>query len=562
MAVNKGVSIIIAIFTMLILSVMVLVLLSMLAGEINLSSSYSDGSKSFYCAETGIERGIRSIRDDEMAAAQSNPNNNGFSGTPSIDAYEAVGTGGTGTDTNVCFYEGVNYYTLFSGNNVDIYDFQQRYNLFGTTVKKVEIACRARRWGSGSMPSLRLSYSINGGPPWITVDTRQITNTSWTDPYYVEISVANPALLWDYLIDQTANFQIRALHFSGTRQIRVDYLALRVTIENDVLTEPWAAGTYATFPITVGDGNIKSINIADESGKININYASTYDDNQTFLRQFLTESGITPTARVNLIATRIVEYRNGTDQRSGFANVDDDGNGVTDDVGELGAAGSDDNPFNTIEEIKLINLGLNSLTASEYNSIKDNITVYSWLNNKVTQPLAIRAPININTASQIVLESIFDTLSLGASDPQSLAAAIISQRSTIPFSSMYSTNPDDTSSFATFVNNQSAYLTAAERNRVKENADASFYNTGLTTTWSSALGTPAVEFCYYSNTFSIQSTGAIGSPQRSQRTVKTIFGSIFNYNNYLQIPGSLRMKTYFNESDNPTLRNTYWKEIF
>ena len=85
-----------------------------------------------------------------------------------------------------------------------------------------------------------------------------------------------------------------------------------------------------------------------------------------------------------------------------------------------------------------------------------------------------------------VLEAVFDPLGLGATDPATLASAIITRRATTPFSSMISSNPADTSSrFARFLDTQTAYLTATEISlRSSENCDASLYNRTQTLSWT------------------------------------------------------------------------------
>jgi hypothetical protein len=119
-----------------------------------------------------------------------------------------------------------------------------------------------------------------------------------------------------------------------------------------------------------------------------------------------------------------------------------------------------------------------------------------------------------------VLEAVFDPLGLGATDPATLASAIITRRATTPFSSMYSTNPNDTSSsFAGFLDTQTSYLTAAEINAVKENCDASLYNTTLATSWT-GVNVTTTEFCYSSNVYSAVSTGKV---QNTYRETKRVF---------------------------------------
>ena len=117
------------------------------------------------------------------------------------------------------------------------------------------------------------------------------------------------------------------------------------------------------------------------------------------------------------------------------------------------------NLFDTVEEVQ----NVSGMTTAYYDLIKNYVTVYSWVNPNVQRTAGSRAPININTAPVQVLEAVFDPLGLGATDPATLASAIITRRATTPFSSMISSNPADTSSgFARFLDTQTAYLTATE----------------------------------------------------------------------------------------------------
>jgi len=144
------------------------------------------------------------------------------------------------------------------------------------------------------------------------------------------------------------------------------------------------------------------------------------------------------------------------------------------------------------------------------------------VNPNVQMPAGNRAPININTAPVQVLKAVFDPLGLGATDPASLATAIITRRATTPFSSMISSNPaDSTSSFGRFVDTQGAYLTAAEMNTVKENCDTSLYNINNNplASWTGGAVT-TTEFCYYSTAYSVTAKGKV---QNSYRQAKRVF---------------------------------------
>ena len=77
-----------------------------------------------------------------------------------------------------------------------------------------------------------------------------------------------------------------------------------------------------------------------------------------------------------------------------------------------------------VEEVQ----NVSGMTTAYYNLIKNYVTVYSWVNPNVQQTTGSRAPININTAPLQVLEAVFDPLGLAATDPATLANAIITQQ--------------------------------------------------------------------------------------------------------------------------------------
>lgn len=175
------------------------------------------------------------------------------------------------------------------------------------------------------------------------------------------------------------------------------------------------------------------------------------------------------------------------------------------------------NPFDSVEEL----MQVTGMTQAIYDLIKDYVTVYSFINTNVTRPPAAgtgsRAPININTASREVLEAIFDPLPIGATDAASLATDIISTRATTPFTCFYSGNAAVTTDFYDFVNSR-AYLTAAERNAVLDNADASLLAPVSGTAGVSGVTT---EFSYDTNAFKVESLADVFG--RRYR-IKTILG--------------------------------------
>jgi type II secretory pathway component PulK len=507
---ERGVSLITAIMLLLLLSVLGLAVVSLVMVESQISVNHLYGLQAFYLAEAGIERGVRAIRDDTIANQFTNPAAAGYCVTPSLDGYK---TDPPSDDANGINYPRALFYgttltnttayscTLYAtaGANLQVYDFQQRYNLLGTPIIGMEIGIRAiKSAAAGTDPIVQLGYSTDGGSNWTAVGSPiTVSGTSFVAPVFTTMSVT-PS--WnDLMANSGSNFRIRALRTNGgDRDLYIDYLCIKVMLKVDCSSEPWfttfknSNGTEKTVDIALGNGRlIKTMPIDDEAGKVHLNYAT-----QALLRYLMVRCGIAD-ATANTLATNIVTYR-----------------------------GS--NWFDSIEEL----MQVTGMTTAYYDPIKNYITVYPWVNTNVQIPTGSRAPININTAPREVLMAVFDPLGLGAGDPASLADAIIAQRTgtagclevlpPIPFSSMISSNPDDSSSsFARFLDTQTSYLTAAEIDAIKENCDASYYNETQTSSWLT-VGNDVVttEFCYSSNVYSVTAKGKV---ENSYRQVKRVF---------------------------------------
>jgi hypothetical protein len=493
----------------MLLSVLGLSIVSLVMVESQISLNHLYGFQALYLAEAGIESGIRAIRDDTIANQTTNSEAAGYCVTPSLDGYNtypvlddanginyprALFYGTSLTDTTAY------YCTLYptAGANVQVYDFQQRYNLLGTPIIGMEIGIRAQKSSTGTSPTMQLRYTTNGGTSWTNVGspiTLSTYDATWaTVPVTFYTISTTPT--WSNLLDGTS-FRIQAFRPAATGvSILIDYLCIRVTLKNDSPAEPWfttfkdAVGDPITVNLALGSGVVESLPIDDEAGKVHLNYAT-----QALLRYLMVECGIAD-ATANTLATNIVTYR-----------------------------GS--NWFDSIEEL----MQVTGMTSTYYNQIKDKdcITVYPWVNTNVQIPTGSRAPININTAPREVLLAVFDPLGLGATDPASLADAIITQRTGTPgciisppnpFSSMISSNPaDSSSSFARFLDTQTSYLTAAEIDAIKENCDASYYNETQTSSWTGGSVT-TTEFCYSSNVYSVTAKGKV---ENSYRQVKRVF---------------------------------------
>jgi len=133
--------------------------------------------------------------------------------------------------------------------------------------------------------------------------------------------------------------------------------------------------------------------------------------------------------------------------------------------------------YETKEQLRI------ALSEDEYNAIKDYITVHTYVNTSFN-----RAPINVNTAKQVVLKTVLEGIP-GISDSEAATAttAIISER---PFS--------DWSDFDACIDGTS--LSASDKQLIKDNCNPNGDKSGFTQ--------QTTEFCFHAGgCFEIQSTG-------------------------------------------------------
>ncbi|KPK40938.1 MAG: hypothetical protein AMJ78_06665, partial [Omnitrophica WOR_2 bacterium SM23_29] len=410
---------------MLVLAVMAMAMAYFISTETRGIGFQLDDTKAFYLAQAGVERALREIRDDVLTTTQT--------GVADLRGDTTSGTAETATRRDyVRYFDEGRILTLDSagaGTYVILSDYDLNY--LGTRIKNVQIGCVYRKnRGGGTSPSLEILYTTNGTfpQPGNSSFTTVVSSTSFNDSPFIVLDITGDRT-WNWSIINSPNFQIRARGFnSSNRDVEVDYLFLQVTYEIDTNTEAWYTGAYATFPISLGSGTIQSVSIADEAGKVHLNYAS-----QPLLRYLMVECGIRG-GTANALATNIVTYRAS-------------------------------NWFDSIEEVQQVS----GMTKEYYDLIKDYITVYSFINTSVTRPSGSRAPININTAPREVLEAIFDPISMGGADRRRLATDIMNTRATTPFTCFYSSDSTVTSDFYSFIFSRS-YLSGAERSRVLDNA--------------------------------------------------------------------------------------------
>ena len=348
---RKGLSIIFAVFTLLLLSVLGITLFTLISGDIENAAARAVLSRALYIAEAGVQIGAQAIRDDVDASVQTGaPEDNGYHAEVYLEGYQSYGVA---DGSNASFHgtdfldQTPSYATLTDKDDeIGIYNFQQRYNLIGTRLQSLEIAWRAiKSSGGGRTPRIRLQYSTDGGAKWSNIGSpTDVDDIAWEAPQHRSIRTPKDGWIWSDFVN--LNFRIRAIRTNApggpdqARECWIDWLALRATVEVDALTEP-----------------------------------------QTFAQQV-----------------------------AGYSN------------------------FDTVEEI----MQLQDATKDLYDKIKDYVTVYSWVNNKVTRPTGARAPVNINTADAKVLRAIFRT-TLTDVQANVLTTVIVGQRGTAPFTHMCST---------------------------------------------------------------------------------------------------------------------------
>ena len=141
----------------------------------------------------------------------------------------------------------------------------------------------------------------------------------------------------------------------------------------------------------------------------------------------------------------------------------------------------------------------NVLSESDYELIKDYITVKSWINQETN-----RAPININTAGNDVLEALMTVL---ATTPATLAADIVTERN----SAVFETWPD----FRSYIEGLPPGVVAGDVAAILNNCDSN----------DNILATTA-EVCFNSGGyFEIESIGTVYAPGSTkvmaQKKIKT-----------------------------------------
>jgi len=219
--------------------------------------------------------------------------------------------------------------------------------------------------------------------------------------------------------------------------IKAEYLALAgieraiAELKNDKnhyddLYEDWAKGFeenlgegYYDVKLLSDDEGVKDVGIVDEASKININVAGDGSFSEGYTPFELNLSSLKELSREKLKA--IFRYRYGKDGAPGKRGVDDDrdasflskdgidndADGKVDEKGEgidepdefcPDSPSGDDNPFETVQEVRLVP-GIGEYT---FNRIKNYITVYSYDKN-IDREGNLRININHAPPSKIFL---------------------------------------------------------------------------------------------------------------------------------------------------------------
>ncbi len=442
----------------------------MMTYECRSVGSQKDDANLSALADAGIEKAVRVIMDDKAP--------NSASGTADLRGEDTSGSISIGSPDRVRYFADGNATINNNSDESHLRIFDSNYT--NANIVSLYLGVVASRPNGGTGATIEVSYTTNGVLPQAgnTILTQVLTTTSLND-YYANIT---PDRTWLWNTIMSSNFILRARRVAGDKNINLDTLFLRATYDIDTFKESWATGSYASFPITLGSGTIQSITITDEERNVHLNYASL-----ALLQNLLTNLGI---SNASTKATNIVNYR---------------GAGLT-------------NPFNSVEELQQVT----GITAPDYSTIKNYVTVYSFVNTNVYRLSGPRAPININTASFEVLKAVFDQITgLGAGDSTRLANDITSFRNSTPFTCFFSSDTSVTTDFYDFIDNLS-YISNTERNRIQDNCDPSSL-----VPWSGFGGYNCLttEFCYASSVFYIEVLARIGGRNLRVKTIRGKDGS-------------------------------------
>lgn len=514
---RRGITTVMALFVMLVLITLALVVASILANEGKILVDQTYGQAAYFLADAGIEIGIRAIRDDVTETTRY--------GTGDLRPGTIQGTAGSGTLTErqeqmnrVRYYnEPADEAVTLSAEGTDgtyvvARDFDQTYAGLGCLIKDdpsavVEIGCRYKLSSApagGTYPTLTIDYTVDGtftDAAGTTYSASVDSDSYNTTLIVLDISGGRTPWTWDDLMaigtDHSTNFAVRATA-SGSAEYKVDIdcIFLRVSYEIDHHDENWFSDwsnsdeTPKVVDIPLGrpagadadNSIIHTLSILDEDGKINLNYA-----NRDLMKALFYNCSLESSRAAN-IADAIIAYRTAT--------------GL----------------FRLPKEIYQIDLSpYDALSESEYNSIKDYCTLFSGVNKFSRRPDGVRASVNINTASDIVLKSVLQMVpSCEEVHIDSLVADIIARRATAPFTAFYSVDPGITTDFYDFIIVDETYLSSDEQTAILNNASPSLL---VPVYGSTDSGCISANFSYSSNAFTID---CLAKKDPAQRRVKVI----------------------------------------
>lgn len=459
---NRGLILILTFAVMVVLTAMALALTYMATHGAREAGATLDDARLLYLAEAGVERAIREIREDYTTSTQT--------GTADLQGEDTTGSSSVANVGRIRYFEDGNATLNNNSDEAWLRTFDANYT--HARIVTVLLGVRASRASGGTGATVEVSYTTDGSFPEAgnTVLTQALT-TTLTD-YSADITNDRT---WTWATLMSSNFILKAERTAGNRDINLDTLYLRITYEIDTPTEPWAMAGYETFPLALGDGEVDSVTITGEQGKIHLNTAS-----ELLLEALLEEHGV-DSSTAGTLAAEIVDYR-------------------------------DADPFDNIEELKQVT----GMTQAIFEAIDQDVTVYSSINPYAQGPAGSRAPVNINLASREVLLAIFAPLDFSqASDRTDLVDDIIAQRAAAPFTCFYSSDAAVTTDFYDFERSLS-YLSNSEDDRVLGNADASALVPRSGGSEEDALTT---EFSYDTNAFYVDSLAEVGDRGFRLRTL-------------------------------------------
>ena len=166
---------------------------------------------------------------------------------------------------------------------------------------------------------------------------------------YMGQGVRQKLSLMDRLVGRS---QLYAIAEAGANRGELELRKPDIDAAIDFLKEPWAQAQSIYKDVKVGEGSF-SLNIVDEERKVNINTAGP----DVLKRLFKEVSGVDEGTAED-IASAIMDWRNADNAR-----------------------------FNILDELLLVR----GVTATIYNSAKDNLTIYG------------QGKVNVNTAATVVL---------------------------------------------------------------------------------------------------------------------------------------------------------------